>query len=66
MYLCKRVIGELDELLHTHTHVRGNMGTPFVPLVSDLCGPITQVSQRVTIIETPLDDALHREARINQ
>lgn len=40
---------------------------PLDPVVSDLCGPITEVSQRVTIKETQLEtEFLHGEEHINQ
>lgn len=68
VHLCKKVICELDQWLGLHTHTYyGGMGTPSVPVVSDLCGPITQVIQWVTIKKAQLGTvALQREERINQ
>lgn len=56
-----------DYAPHTCTGSCERMGTPSAPVVSDLCGPITQVSQWVTIEETQLEiAALQSEERINQ
>lgn len=43
----------ISDYTHTHAQTRSyeRMGTPFAHVVSDLCGPITQVSQWVAIKE---------------
>lgn len=55
-YLCKKVICEWGPCISTHTHTCTfpfeGMGVPFGPVVSDLCAPITQVSQWVTTKKT--------------
>lgn len=58
IFFCLSAATEWDQWLHTHLHTRTHtfsferMGIPFGPVVSDLCAPITQVSQWVTTKKT--------------
>ena len=60
VYLWRQSMSLISNLdTHTHTFIWG-MGTSSAPVVSDLCKPITQVIQWVTIKETQLE-TLHSE-----
>lgn len=66
VYRCKKVICEVDQWLLWEDENLPHL-PPHAPVVSDLCGPITQVIQWVTIKETQLGTAaLQKEDCINQ